>query len=169
MSMKLYEISAAMLDLQSIEVGKNETLAEAIATSMEDVQMDFNEKLDNMVKMTLNNDSHIAGIDAEVKRLQDRKKSMTIETNSIKAYILHEMQAIKRKTIKTALYTLTDALGKTVVKIDDENKIPSKYINVTMSESPDKRELLKALGALEEGESIAGCHADKSPNTLRIK
>ena len=166
---KLYEISDAILELQNIEVGDDESLAEAIANSMEDIEMDLFDKLDNMVKLIINNNSHVVGLATEIKRLQARKKHFDNETEAVKSYILHEIQKMKKKSIKTTLYTLTDALGKTVIKIDDENKIPSAYIIVSMSESPDKRELLKALGALKEGEEIAGCHAEKSPNTLRIK
>lgn len=167
--MKLYEIADSIVELQSIEVGDDESLAEAIQNSMEDVEMDLFDKLDNMVKMTLNNDAHLVGIEAEIKRLQARKKFFTNENASVKEYILFVLRKMKKKTLKTTLYTLTDMLGKMKVIIDDEDKIPNAYINIKMVETPDKRELLKALTALEEGEEIAGCHAEKSPNTLRIK
>lgn len=163
--MKLYELSEQMIELQSIDYEDDASLAEAIANSLEDVTLDFHEKLNNMVKLTLNNGAFINSCDDEIARLQAHKKRLANENAQVKSYILHEMQKLGKKSVNTDLFMLTDVKGSMKVIIDDEDNIPSEYIKIKVTEAPDKTAILKAL---KDG-NIEGCHAEQSDNTLRIK
>ncbi|MCP3901492.1 MAG: siphovirus Gp157 family protein [Desulfobacteraceae bacterium] len=165
MSVPLYEISEEIKQLESMETEGDQSLEEAIANSLDDLNLDFNEKIDNIVKLNQSMDGDVVLIDAEIKRLQERKQGFKKRQDSLKQYVLNNMKALDKKNIKTALFSVTSMAGRDKIFIDDESKIPSDFINIKVTETPDKKALLKAM---KDGQ-VAGCHLEKSENTLRIK
>ena len=163
--MRLYEISEAILELQSIEVEGEESLEEAIQNSLAELEMDFYEKVDATTKLINQINADVVTVDNEIKRLQDRKKHFNNQVTSIKGYLLNEMEKLEKKSVKTDLFTLTSVKGREKVIIDIESDLPTEYVKIKMTEAPDKVALLKAL---KEGK-IPGCHLDRSDNSLKIK
>lgn len=166
MSTPLYEIKDEIVSLQNIEADGDESLEEAIHNSLDDLQLDFNDKIDNIVKMNQSIDGDISLIDAEIKRLQARKQSFKKRQESMKKYVIKNMQELDKKTIKTALFSVSCVDGRDKVVIDNELEIPSDFVNIKVVESPDKKALLDAI---KSGQNIEGCHVEKSDNNLRIK
>jgi len=163
--MQLYKISEKIMELLSIDTEGEKGLEEAISEGLQELEVDFYDKVDSIVKYRHQMDVDIVTIDNEIKRLQARKATISYHQEGLSQYLLMEMEKLGKKTITTALFTLTSRLGKNKVFIDNESEIPNVYINIKMSEAPDKRALLKALG---EGE-IKGCHLERGNNTLSIK
>ncbi len=165
MSTPLYDISAEIKKLESMEAEGDKSLEEAIANSLDDLNLSFNEKIDNIIKLEHSMSGDVVLIDAEIKRLQERKEGIKKRQASLKLYVISNMKALHKSNIKTALFSVTNISGRDKVIIDDESKIPNDFINIKITETPDKKALLKAM---KEG-SISGCHLEKSDNTLRIK
>lgn len=161
----LYSIKEEIIKLENIDSEGDESLEEAIHNSLDDLELDFNEKVDNIVKFNQSIDGDINQINSEIKRLQERKKDFTKRQLSMKSYILKNMADLEKKAIKTALFSVTSVAGKDKIIIDDESKIPSDYINIKVVETPDKMSLLKAA----KNGDIEGCHLEKSDSSLRIK
>ena len=161
----LYEITEEIRLLESMETDGDESLEDAIHNSLDDLNLDFNEKIDNIVKLNQSMDGDVLLIDNEIKRLQERKQGFKKRQDALKQYVLKNMADLQKKTVKTALFSVTSMAGRYKVFIDDESKIPTDFINIKVVETPDKKAL---LAAMKESE-IDGCHLEKSDNTLRIK
>lgn len=163
--MPLYEIANEILELQNIETDGDVSLEEAIKNGLDELTLSFNDKIDNIVKLEKYLEGNTLIIDVELERLAARKKSNKSKQEYLKKYMLHEMEKLGKKSVDTGLFKVTSAKGRDKVVIDNEVELPSEYVTVKVSESPNKKEL---LAALKEGE-VKGCHLEKSPNNLRIK
>lgn len=162
----LYQIANEITELNNIDVGEDDSLDEAIKNSLDCLEMDLNEKIDNIVKLSQSMSGDISQIKSEIKRLQDRNKSFINKQESLKSYIIKTLQSIDKKSLKTALFTVSQVAGRDKVIIDNESAIPNDYISVKVVESPDKKEL---LAELKNGNDVPGCHIEKSDASLRIK
>lgn len=161
----LYTIKEEIAALQSMETDGDLSLEEAIHNSLDDLNIEFNEKIDNIVKLNQSIENDVLLINAEIKRLTDRKNKFNDRIDSMKKYILKNMDELNKKSVKTPLFSVTSVKGRDKLIIDNESEIPSDYISIKVIESPDKKALLKAY---KDGE-IKGCHVEQSDNTLRIK
>lgn len=162
----LYEISKEILAINDIDDEGDESLKEAITNSLDDLKMDFNEKIDNIIKFSKSIDGDISSIDTEIERLKKRRTSFANKQEQLKNYVITNLKAIDQKSIKTPLFTVSTYKGRDKVVVDDVSKIPNSYIGVRVVETPNKVELLKALKA---GQEIPGCHIEQSDTTLKIK
>lgn len=167
----LYEISENILELQSIESDGDISLEEALKNSLDELEMDFYDKANNIVKLINQISSDTLTVDNEIKRLQERKQSFKRHQDGLKHYLIIEMEKIDKKTIKTPLFSITSALGREKVIIDNEEDIPSEYIIIKMTESPDKKAILAMLKEMKDGEEslVPGCHIERGENSLKIK
>ena len=69
---KLYEISAQYKELQDMEPSEDASMVEAVATTLECIQGDFNDKAQALVTVVHNMGSDVDSLDVEIKRLQSR-------------------------------------------------------------------------------------------------
>jgi len=161
----LFEIKNEILELENMETDGEQSLEEAIKNSLDDLNLDLNEKVDNLCRLINSIEGSKATISNEIARLGDRKKSCDTRIAGIKQYLLDTVQELNKKSVKTELYTVTNATGRDGIIIDDEKAIPSDFVHVEVVEKIDKKALLKAA----KERIINGCHIEKSKNTLRIK
>ena len=160
--MKLYEITNNYQHLQALDGLE----AHEIADTLEALEGDFQIKAQSIVAVRAGMDADIKAIDAEITRLQDRKKSLQAKDASVRDYLKHNMQSSGITNIKCPLFSITLAKGRDVVVIDSEPSLPDKYVTVKTSVSPDKKAILSAL---KSGEVVPGAHLEKSSESLRIK
>lgn len=163
--MPLYKIANEILELQHIETDGDESLVDAIKNSLDDLTMEFNDKVDNIIKLEKHLEGNNLVIDIEAKRLAARKKSNLSKQKYLKEYVLHEMEKLDKKSLDTGLFKVTSAKGRDKVVIDNEIELPSEFVVISVSELPDKKAL---LAELKKGE-VKGCHLEKTPNSLRVK
>ena len=149
----LYELKGEYLTL--LEMAEDpDTDAEALAGTLESLDYDIEEKADAYAAVIgeLNND--VAKIDAEIKRLTARKKTISGNADRIKQNLQDTMTAIGKKKIKTALHTISVAKngGKVPLVIDDIDidDLPDIFVNVEKSINKNIiREYLEKGGELE--------------------
>jgi len=161
---KLYEISEQFKELQAL--ADDESMAEAVADTLEGIQGEFNDKAKAISSMVLNMDGDIEPIDSAIARLQARKKTIQNKQASLKNYLRENMTRCDIKKIACPLFTVTLVQGRELAFIDNEEALPDDYLSVKTTISPDKTAITKAL---KEGAEIPGAHLERAKSSIRIK
>lgn len=166
---KLYEITEEARALEKFAEDNDLTAAD-IADTLEGVQLEFQDKAIQVANFIKNLDPFEAGLDAEIKRLQAKKKALQNRRESIKDYLRKNMQANGISKIECPAFTIRLKAAQPKVAIDDERALPDEYTAVKTVISPDKKALLGALKkAKENGEEIPGAHLEDGTAPLEIK
>lgn len=163
--MRLYDISEQFKELQNM-AENDESMAEAVRDTLELVESDFNEKAQAIVAVALNMESDIAGIDEQIQRLTDRKKTIQNRTEWLRNYLRTNMAATGIKKISCPLFTITLADPVKQVEITNEAELPDDYVTVKTVIAPDKR---KILADLKAGVDIQGACLVDGTQRLTIK
>ncbi len=162
---KLYELTENHRALQKL-VDDEDLPTEAIKDTFEGIEGEFNDKAISLITVVNNIKSDTDAIDAEIKRLQDRKKTKVKAQDSMKEYLRSNMEATGISKIECPLFSITLANGRDIVQIDDETSIPPDYIDIKMTSTPMKKEI---LADMKTGAVIPGASIGKSKPSLRIK
>jgi hypothetical protein len=166
--MKLREITGQYLELCDLAIDQDSELTgEMIADTLESIEGDFNDKAIAVTHVITEMGSNIDRIDAEINRLQIRKKVMQNSNDRIREYLKSNMLASGITKIDCPLFSITIAKGRDVVQIIDEESLPDDYLSVKTVISPDKRAILKALK--DDIDSVKGATLTKTEPSLRIK
>jgi hypothetical protein len=159
---KLYELSTAYnAILQQIE-DADETQLECLTDTLDAVNAEISVKVDGISKMLKILDD-TASIEAEIKRLQDRKKSQESKVRWLKSYLQGQMELLGKDKIKTDLFTVSIQNNPPSVDDYDPSMIPATYQKV--SYDIDRRRILDDLKA---GKEVPGC-ALKQSKSIRIR
>lgn len=164
--MRLYEISEQYQQLQHMAESDEETLIEAVSETMELVQADFTEKAQAIVLVAFNVTADIDAIDAQIKRLQDRKSAIQSKAEHLREYLKRNMAATGISNIKCPLFSITLSKPIAQVAIINEANIPDDYVTVKTTVSPDKKAILKAL---KDGKEVPGAALMDGTQRLIIK
>lgn len=161
--MHLYELSNDYRAIVSMmeDADQNDPAAmEAVINALEQVGGEFNSKAVAVVRVITNHDSDVAALDAEIARLNARKKAIVGRREWLDGYLLHNMQLSGISEIKCPAFTIRLRENPPSVVVDDDAVIPAEYMRVPPppKASPDKVEIKKALLA---GVEIAGCTLDR--------
>lgn len=159
--MKLYELTGALADLSSMDMDD-----EAVKNSLECIQGDFNDKAVAIIKLSENLEADTTAIDAEIERLKARKQVIVNRKNSLREYLLHNMQAANIQKIECPLFTASLRKGVESVDIIDQSQIPDEFVNVEVVTSPDKKAIKAALNA---GLEVPGAALKRGATTITIK
>lgn len=165
--MNLYELTGDMLKLQQLlesgEVIDKELLADVIT----DTTADYEEKIENCAKVYKNLTSDVDGIDAEIKRLTARKKTLSTNADNLKARMYESMKATKTPKIKGKLFTVAIQAngGKLPVIVDvTTDKLPDELVRI--EETPDLDAIAKYI---TENPDCGYGHFGERGESLRIK
>jgi len=156
---KLYVIADAFSKLEEM-VEDDATLTEYL----ENVQMQLQEKAQNVVMFQQSILRSTEAIDNEIKRLSELKKHRINAANRLKEYIKWAMEKNGIEKIETDLFKLTFLKSETV-EVVDESIVPEEFIAVKLIKQVDKLAIKKAL---KTGISIPGV-AISSHQNLQIK
>lgn len=162
--MKLYELTGQYLQLE--EMMEDSDIDPAILKdTMESLDGEFEEKLNNCGKVLKNYTAHLNAIEEEIKRLQAKKKTLSNKQENFKNYIKTSMQAVNKKSVKTLLFTFTVKDGVDSVVIDNEDAVPEKF----REKVPDKinKDAIKA--DLKNGQKFTFAHLEKGQPSLQIR
>jgi hypothetical protein len=152
--MKLYEIVETYNKIMDLELEP-----EQIKLMLYSANVSLEEKAFDIAKVKLNMQSDIDGLDAEVKRLNNRKKSIKNGLDRLNDYLLDAMLTCSKAKFKNDLITISVRTSKRV--ITDMELLDQKYINQKIIVTADKTlikqdlKLGKVKGArLEEHHSL---------------
>ena len=152
----LYDIDTRILNLTDNETG--EILDEQ---AFEALQMERNEKLENIALWVKNLTREAEALKAEEKAFYERRKSAENKAESLKRYLNSALKGQKFNTTKVAIsYRKSTAVEVDETKLSDKwlREIPASYV-------VDKIEITKALKA---GELVDGATLVEK-NNLSIK
>ena len=166
--MNLFELTEDYLKLLQLAEDP-ETDPEALADTMEGIEGALEDKLDSYAYVLSSLDGDINTVDTEIKRLQDIKKSLVNNKDSIKKNMYSSMVALDMRKIKTAKHQFTIAKngGKLPVVIYDgitPEFVPEEY---RVTKYDFDKDAIRA--ALENGDFIPFAELGERGESLRIK
>ncbi len=163
---KLYELTGQYQELAVLTENADEDMAAAVRDTMGMIEAEFNDKALAVSRIILNFDTDVSAIDAEIERLQERKRLISNRQKQIKDYLRENMEEAGITKISCPLFTITLARGREVAVIDDENQLPDELVRVKTEIAPDKSAIAAKLKA---GELVPGAHLERSQSSIRIK
>jgi len=185
---QLYALTGKLAELQGMADTDDEGLKEALQHAMDEIQGEFEVKADNIVMLRRNIESDVAAIDTEIERLTELKRIKSNSVAQISDYLRRNMEAANLKSIKRPLFTITLALGKEKVIVDNEDAVPDELTAVKTSIAPDKNAIAAKLKEIREhneavrkrmaaGEDAehellpepAWAHLERGESSIRIK
>lgn len=155
----LYEINFMIeqildSDLQTDDEVVNNETGEVLSAGelVDQLELDMQTKLDNIACYIKNLNSDIDALKAEEKALAERRKHKENKVESLKKYLSSSMQFAGMTKFESARCVLSFRKSSELV-IDENAKISEEYINVKITEEPDKKALKEAIknGATFEG------------------
>lgn len=125
--------------------------------SLDALQMDRAEKIDNTAMLYKDTIYMIQALKDEIKSLESRKKSLENKADGIASYLNYVLESCPYESVKTKIsFRPSEA-----VTISEKAEIPDEYITVKETREPDKKALKEAL---KRGEEIPGCFLEKRLN-----
>lgn len=160
--MKLYELATQYKELQNLEDMKPEDIAD----TLEGIEGEISEKAQSIVAVREGIKADIDAINAQIARLEERKKIVENRQAEMENYLKTNMQRTGISNIKCPYFSITLAKGREKVLIENEDILPDEYVIATTHEKPDRVKILKDLKA---GKVVTGARLVRSDDSLRIK
>lgn len=155
-NLTMFNITNKFVELMN-KAEEGELTEEEYNTIGEELAMELRNKSANIIGYIQNEETLLGGIDIQIKRLQDFKKSKQNNLDRFKKYVKENMEKLKLQKVETELGILSIAKSPMSVEIVDEDKIPSEYKNIVQTVKVDKtkiKEYFKETGEVLEGTSI---------------
>lgn len=118
-------------------------------------------KLERMQKARVALAGDIAAVDVEIKRLQERKKSLQRNDDRLANRILFGLNAVYDGKLKTPLFTFSRRMSERLI-IDDEKDVPQDFLKTKIE--VDKAGLKKHIK--ETGEIFNGIHLEETESLI---
>ena len=161
--MKLYELTQNYLNLLDL-LENPEVPAEMVQAALEEVEGNFEDKVENIIKLIKSVEGDIKAYKEEEMRLSTRRRTLENKVANLKVYLESSLKAIGKKEIKGKLFTLKIQKNAPSVVIDDLNTIPKEYLKESLI-LVDKTKLKEDL---KNGLEIPGARLE-TKESLRIR
>jgi hypothetical protein len=162
----LYQLVRYQHELEAL-ADSGDVPPEQIADTLEALEGDINEKAVNVAAFTQNLEATAQAVREAGKAMLSRADRIEKRAESIRAYLLFNMQAAGVSKIECPWFTLSTRKNPPAVVIDDETVIPPQFIVQPPPPSPrPDRDAIKR--ALKAGEDVPGCRLTQGER-LEIK
>ena len=141
----LYEIKGQFKELMEMADECNLT-QDDIKDTLEGLDYELEEKADAYAKVIRTLECDVDSVDAEIKRLTDKKKRIQNNISSMKRSLESAMIELGRKNIKTPLFGFNIQKNPPSVNILDESKVPDNF----RIKQPDKIDRKSIIAELKE-------------------
>ena len=156
----MYELTADYMTVLAM-ASDGETPPDVIANTLDAIGEEIEIKAENSAIVMQEIKAEADKIDTEIKRLTARKKALETNADAIKDRIYNAMKTTNKKKFKTTLFSFSIGNNPPKLVIDDETKIPKKYL-IPQPAKIDNATLKADLNAgkkcryahLEQGESL---------------
>ena len=159
----MYELTADYLAVLAMATD-GETPPDAIADTLEAIGGEIEIKAENSAIVMQEIKAEADKIDTEIKRLTARKKALETNADAIKDRIYNAMKSTKKEKFKTTLFSFSIKKNPPKLVIDDETKIPKKYL----IPQPAKIDNAALKADLSEGKKCKYAHIEQG-ESLTIK
>lgn len=144
-----------------------EEIAAKIEAAVDLIEGEFDEKVERIAQLVLEDEHSAAGCKAEVDRLLARHKRYSTRVKWFKQYLHHCLTAADRKKVEGKLLTISLRKAPVSCVILDAAKVPEGFQRVVPEKvEVDKQALIKHYKA--SGEIPAGVDFLEDKTTLRI-
>lgn len=164
--MSLYELTQELVAVNNELISNEGEITPELEAKLNAIALPFREKALSIGKWTLTLASAESEIDAEIKRLQARKKVTANLSKRLTDYIKTSMEQADMKKIDTPTLTLAIQKNPPSAEVISEEMIPSRFKRIVQTITIDKKEILEAL---KEGYEVSGCKLVDDKTHLRIK
>ncbi len=162
--MTLYDLTGELLEL--LELAQDpDTDLDALADTMESVNLEFNDKADGYAKIIRTLTAQADMLKAEAARMKEREKSFRDRAETIRKNLEAAMLATDKRKIKTAMFTFSIRRNPESVVIDRQDSVPERFLKFKEPEI-DKTAIKKALKA---GENLDGFAHLEQTESLQIR
>ena len=141
----LYEIKGQFKELMEMADECNLTQAD-IKDTLEGLDYELEEKADAYAKVIRTLECDVDSVDAEIKRLTDKKIRIQNNIGSMKRSLESTMLELGKKKIKTPLFGFNIQKNPPSVNILDESKVPDNF----RIKQPDKIDRKSIIAELKE-------------------
>jgi hypothetical protein len=154
----LYKLTDQYRSLLALD--PEEVPEEAIRDTLEALTGDIQEKLTNVAAYCRNLEAAADAIDDAAKQMRERASRVRKRAESIRAYLLHNMQACEISKIESPYFTLAVRKNPPSVVVFDLNQIPADFMRQKPPPppEPDKTAIKQALQA---GGDVPGCKLEQ--------
>lgn len=162
----LYDLTGQFKELAALMDGADEDLAIAVRDTLSAIEAEFNDKALAVSRVILNMDGDIEAVDAEIARLEKRRRILSNRKGQIIDYLRENMEAAQITKISCPLFTITLAKGRNSVVVDDEKLLPDDLVSVKVTTIPNKKAIADQLKA---GKEIKGARLERGKSSVHIK
>ena len=157
--MNLYELSADLVVLRDLEEVE---ASEIIAI----VQNEIANKGKGIIQVVRSIEADVDAVKNEIDRLTKIKRAKEKHIKKLREYTKSCMEQMNMKKIETPVGNITVRKGTSTLRINDETKLPDKYLEIVQTYKVNK-DLLKA--DLKAGIEIDGAYMTEPGTALMIK
>lgn len=158
--LSLYEIADAYEGLGVLLEHEGADITEYLDA----VEMQLNNKVENIVKYSKNLELTAEAVDTEIERLTALKKSYENKAQTLKNYLKYSMLKHGIEKVDTGICRLSFRKSETV-EIDDLDKLPEHLVVQKISFQANKKAIKELL---DSGKVVPGAHKEIH-NNLQIK
>ena len=162
----LYNLSTELSAINDEIITAESELSPDLEKKLDDLQIDFKQKVSNIGRWMLNLNGNEDMLDAEILRLQKRKRISENLYNRLKEYLKFCMEKADVTKLDFTAFTVRIQKNPPSVQIEDETKLPSRFVRVKQIVEIDKS---KILDTLKSGECVPGAILISDKTHLRIK
>jgi hypothetical protein len=163
---RLYELSTELATINDKIISADGEITPDLEAQLDSVALDFRVKSQNIAKWTLDIAGTEAMIQAEIERLQRKKKVAENLRTRLATYVKACMEQADVPKIESPTITLRLQKNPPSVEIVAEDKIPAKFVRIKQVTEINKTEILTAL---KSGEDVPGTRLITEKTHLRIK
>jgi hypothetical protein len=161
--MKLYEIRGQFAALDSINL-ESEDDVQAFGDLYKTLESSLTEKVENCCMVIRNAESEAEMIKLEIDRLRARKSACEAKVESLKDYMLFELESIGMDSVKGSLFSVKVAQNPESVRVNcNVEDLAPAYQKITVEAS---KTAIKA--DLQNGIAVPGCELVRTRG-LRIR
>jgi len=157
-ALKLYEIANQFRELESL-ADSGDLPAEVIADTLEGLQGDMQVKSVAVAQFVRNLEANADLIDEAAKAMQLRANRLRKRAESVKAYLLFQLQATGITKIEAPEFVISVRNNPESVRIAEGVQVPAEYM-VTPEPPPPRPDKTKIKAALKAGAHIDGCYLE---------
>jgi hypothetical protein len=165
-AIKLYEIVADYKAVEALE-SSDDLPEQVIRDTLEGLTGDLQVKATNICKFVRNIEASADVIDDAAKAMQARANRLRKRAESVKAYLLFNLQATGINKIEAPEFVIAVRNNPESVKILENAQIPAEYL-VTPEPPPPRPDKTAIKAALKAGKHIDGCYLEAGQR-LEIK
>lgn len=156
--MNVFELNTAIKQVQEKDIDP-----EALADTLESLELPRNEKLDNVATWIEENQMKLNWLKDKKRQLSDVEASIKKQTENLQEFLTKAIDDSGQKEIQTENHLLKPRNYKDAVIVEATKDLPVDYIVCSEVVKPNKKLIYEDL---KKGKSIAGAHLKQNRKTV---